>query len=304
MGSEEEFHQKSYRQHAAHFHDYARGGRKEAHAKMWFDEDSVDAWRHRRMYEMLDPILEADPKARWLTVGDGRYGKDARYILGKGCNALATDISDVLLKEAKDLGYIHDFRKENAELLSFSDAEFDYVFCKESYHHFPRPMLAFYEMLRVADRGVVLIEPNDAYVCNSFSKVLSRNTRDMIKAMLGKTSSKHSFEESGNYLFSISRREIEKVALGMNYRIVAFKGINDTHRAGVEYEKLSDNGALYKKVKTRISLLDLLTRLGLRDYGLLAAIIFKQKPHKDLLHRLRNFGYEISNLPDNPYISG
>jgi hypothetical protein len=72
-------------------------------------------------------FLIADPQARWLTVGDGRYGNDAKYISNKGGHALASDISDCLLKEAKDIGYIAEYKKENAEALSFQDAEFDYV---------------------------------------------------------------------------------------------------------------------------------------------------------------------------------
>lgn len=39
------------------------------------------------------------------------------------------------------------------------DDAFDYVLCKDSYHHMPRPMIALYQMLRVARRAVVLIEP-------------------------------------------------------------------------------------------------------------------------------------------------
>ena len=66
----------------------------------------------------------------------------------------ATDIAEVLLKEAKEEGYIKAYSKENAESLSFADNEFDFVFCKESYHHFPRPMIALYEILRVVKRGL------------------------------------------------------------------------------------------------------------------------------------------------------
>jgi hypothetical protein len=40
------------------------------------------------MYQTIDPILKTEPEAKWLTVGDGRYGTDAKYILDKGCEAL------------------------------------------------------------------------------------------------------------------------------------------------------------------------------------------------------------------------
>jgi len=304
MSSTTNFQDKSYKQHSEHFKEYTQNGEKAAHAKTWFEKDTVDAWRHQRMYQVLDPILVTEPQAKWLTVGDGRYGKDAKYITEKGCDALATDISVHLLKDAKDLGYITKYKVENAESLSFQDSAFDYVFCKESYHHFPRPMLALYEMLRVAKSGVLLIEPNDAYIINRYSAILFRNLKNIIKFFLGKEINKHSFEESGNYMFSISRREIEKVALGLNYKTVAFKGINDAYFSGVEYEKMSDKGPLQKKVIRLINIANFLCKLGFLDYGILASIIFKKELSKELLQQLIDEGYEIIQLPDNPYISG
>ena len=302
MSHKKGFKEKSYEKHAEHFNEYSSGGEKEAHAKTWFENDTIDAWRHQRMYQVLDPILTESPHARWLTVGDGRYGKDAKYICDKGCDALATDISDVLLKEAKHLGYISEYKQENAESLSFKSAEFDYVFCKESYHHFPRPMIALYEMLRVANRGVVLIEPNDTYLSNRVSKNLFRGIKNFIKVILGRDVSKHGFESSGNYLYAISRREIEKVALGLNYPVVVFKGINDAYFTGAEYEKISANGAIQKKIKALVNTADLVCKLGLMDYGILAAIIFKERPSKTLIDNLRKNGCEVVHLPENPYI--
>lgn len=304
MNTTNEFQKKSYKQHSEHFKEYTKDGEKAAHAKTWLEKDTVDAWRHQRMYQALDPILVTEPQATWLTVGDGRYGKDSKYITEKGCDALATDISEHLLKEAKDLGYITKYKVENAESLSFHDSAFDYVFCKESYHHFPRPMLALYEMLRVAKSGVLLIEPNDAYITNRYLEILFRSLKNTIKFIIGKKNNKHSFEESGNYVFSISRREIEKVALGLNYNTVAFKGINDAYLSGVEYEKISAKGLLQKKVIGLISIRNFLCKIGLMDYGLLAAIIFKEEISKALLQQLIVEGYKIIRLPKNPHISG
>lgn len=297
------FQDKSYKQHAEHLKEYTHNGDMAAHARTWFERDTVDAWRHQRMYQALDPILEAEPEAKWLTVGDGRYGKDAKYITEKGCDALATDISEHLLREARNLGYIDKYKVENAESLSFGDATFDYVCCKESYHHFPRPMLALYEMLRVAKSGVLLIEPNDDYIVDRCSAILLRNLKDLLKRLLRKETSRHSFEDSGNYVYRTSRREIEKVALGLNYRQVAFKGINDAYFPGVEHEKLAGKGPLQKKTTRLIATLDFLCKLGLTDYGLLVSIIFKNEISNPLRQKLIDDGYQIVRLPDNPYIS-
>ena len=40
------------------------------------------------MYRLVDPIIDAEPGATWLTIGDGRYGNDSqtliRYLLEQG----------------------------------------------------------------------------------------------------------------------------------------------------------------------------------------------------------------------------
>ena len=302
MPRKKNFNQISYQTHEKHFCEYACGGKKAKHSKTWFEDDTVDAWRHKRMYKSLDPLLKAFPTASWLTVGDGRFGKDAHYIQEMGVKVLATDISDILLKEAKEIGYIDDYSKENAEALSFSDEEYDFVFCKESYHHFPRPMIALYEMLRVAKTGIVLIEPNDQYVASTFMNVLFTNFKDFIKNVLYKNNMKHGFEQSGNYIYSISKREIEKVALGMNFKAVAFKGTEDHYLEGVEYEKATKSSKLFNKVKLVIGLFDLLTKLKLKQSGLLTAIIFKEELQPPLKENLLSDGYEVIVLPENPYI--
>ncbi len=82
-------------------------------AESWFQTDTVDAWRHQRMYACLDPLLEVYRDSEWLTVGDGRFGKDAHYILNKGHKVVASDISDVLLKIGAEKGYIREFKAAN-----------------------------------------------------------------------------------------------------------------------------------------------------------------------------------------------
>jgi len=295
-------HRLAYIGQEDHIKQYARGGAMEHQAKVWLENDTVDAWRHIRMYSALDPLLETYPDATWLTVGDGRYGKEAHYIREKGVKVLATDISDALLKEAKEIGYIEAFGKENAEALSFEDKKFDFAFCKESYHHFPRPMIALYEMLRVVRGGVVLIEPSDSYIISSIFEIPLRNLKNFVKVKIRKQNMRHDFEESGNYLYRISRREIEKVALGMNLKTVAFKGINDYYTIGVENEKVSDKGKLFKRVRFLIGIQNILSKLRLLQYGLLAAIIFKDEVDQTLRKRLSAHGYQIIDLPTNPYV--
>ena len=123
-----------------------------------------------------------------MTVGDGRFGKDAHVVQSKDPSARvhATDISDMLLREAAATGYIKSFSRENAESLSFGDGEFDFVLCKESYHHFPRPMIALYEMIRVAGTGVILMEPTDPYVTTGTKDLVFMALKRVVKMLLGR----------------------------------------------------------------------------------------------------------------------
>jgi ubiquinone/menaquinone biosynthesis C-methylase UbiE len=140
----------------------------------WLNESTADYWRHIRSFEIVRLVAESrvdNEQVNWLTIGDGRLGLDSIRIRSLGFNeVLATDISPHLLDIAKSKGLIKDFKIENAEKLSFEDESFDYVFCKESLHHFPQPYKALYESLRCARKGLILIEPNDVQQTdNTFS---------------------------------------------------------------------------------------------------------------------------------------
>ncbi len=302
MTKSDKFENKSYARHAAHFNNHAQGESKETHAKQWLRKDTVNYWRHERLYKLLNPILECEPNSYWLTVGDGRYGNDAKYILEHGSRALATDISETLLKEAKESGHIEEYKSENAESLSFEDESFDYVFCKESYHHFPRPALALYEMLRVARKAVILIEPNDGYYSEKFSELFCRRAKQGLQKLLGQNPTRHVFEVSGNYVYCLSRRDIEKVASGLNYRYLVFKGINDIYLDGVEYELYQDNGPIRKRTEKKIRGENIRVRLGIMDYNILCAMIFKTMPSKKLRTQFDAEKYTTIVLPQNPYI--
>jgi ubiquinone/menaquinone biosynthesis C-methylase UbiE len=297
-----DFQKKSYKSHEDYFNEHATGGSQSNLAQTWFRDDTVDAWRHERMRQHLIPLIDCFPESRWLTVGDGRYGTDAHFLKKNGIKALATDISDVLLKEGKELGFIDDFAKENAEKLSFSDNQFDFVYCKEAYHHFPRPMIALYEMIRVARIGVVLTEPKDSSLEENVIYSVSRNLKDLVGKILDKDVSRHGFEESGNYVYSISQREIEKVALGINLQFLAFNVLQDFYQEGVEYEKAVTDNKVFQKVKRKIALSELRANLGLNNGGLLTAIIFKTPLSTNLQSNLKTAGFKIVELPKNPYL--
>ncbi len=302
MSTEKDFLEKSYHSHEIHYTKFTEGGECENTAINWCAQGTADGWRHQRLFDNLLPLIERYSDATWLTVGDGRYGSDAHYLQEKGLNVIASDISDVLLKEAKEQGYIKKYQKENAEALSFEDNRFDFVLCKESFHHFPRPIIALYEMLRVAKKGIVFIEPGDSYIDSGFMQIPLRNIKNIARKIIRNRNSKHDFEPVGNYVYRLSKREIEKIALGINLRTVAFRGMNDYYFKGLDSVKAEFGNKVFLKLKIIIGIQNILCRLGLIDYTMLIAIIFKTEPDEDLRKLLKSFSFEVIDLPQNPYL--
>ncbi len=144
-----EFHKKSYELQQDTYKSLEIDSKELEKYRHWFEAGTVDIWRHHRMLEVLNPFLEEYKNAKWVTVGDGRYGSSATYIAKRGGDVLATDLDGRLLEQAKNAGMIDKYGVENAEGLSFDSDEFEFSFCKEAYHHFPRPLLGVYEMIRL-----------------------------------------------------------------------------------------------------------------------------------------------------------
>jgi SAM-dependent methyltransferase len=291
-------HQESYSRHDEHLRQHLQDEGLRELALSWMRTDTVDHWRHKRMLDSVTPLLERYPGAQWLTVGDGRWGRDARYILDRGGVALATDISESLLQEGKRRNYIPAYRVENAERLTLADGSFDFVLCKESYHHLPRPAVALYEMLRVARVAVVLIEPQDEYP----PRLLTR-LKVVIKRLAGRDLKPgyHSFEEWGNYVYTVSERELTKAALAVGLTHIAFKPMNSFYVSGGEHEVLSRYNRAYLKIRLMIVIQDALTALGAVHAGLLVAILFKGAPDSSLESALRQQGFRLPPLPENPF---
>jgi ubiquinone/menaquinone biosynthesis C-methylase UbiE len=272
--------------------------------KSWLKHDTLDAWRHKRMRAPLKTIVEFNPTLSWLTIGDGRYGTDANHLLSLGAkNVHTSDISETLIKIGSEIGFINSYSAENAENLSFADDCFDWVYCKEALHHFPRPYMALHEMLRVARKGVILTEPRDPIIGGSILYSL----KELIKNLLGKPLYHfHEFEPVGNYVYSISEREIEKFLLGMHYTGCAFHGCNDAYTPGVEFINLNTKIPAELKIKKRIlykiKRQDFLCSLGLRKTKILTAILFKTPPSESLTAALRNSNWNVKSLPINPYL--
>jgi ubiquinone/menaquinone biosynthesis C-methylase UbiE len=286
----------SYSSHEKHYDNHL------SRMKRLTEKSSVNYWRQCRMYNLLTPLLSKSSNDKWLTVGDG-VGTDANWLFDMGVDAEASDISDVLLKMAHAEGFIKSYSKENAESLSYEENTFDYALCKEAYHHFPRPYIAVYEMLRVAKKGIVLIEPVDIGIQMPWI-IFLKNVLDKISpTLIDKIwKNRYSFETVGNYVYKVSEREIEKIAMGINLPCIAFKGINDYYSPNMDLSNPVINQKAFSKVKSKIAFRNFFCKLGIIPYQTQSCIIFKEYPDEATIDRLKKDNYKFIKLKANPYL--
>ncbi|RAP32259.1 hypothetical protein DID76_00755 [Candidatus Marinamargulisbacteria bacterium SCGC AG-414-C22] len=295
------FNNKSYQKHIDH---ELKCQHNEIAFNNTFSFDTVDYWRHERMLSFINPIISTYPKSSWLTIGDGRFGSDANYLKRKGIdNVHASSISTHTLIHSHEKGYINKYSAQNVESLTFDDNSFDFILCKEAFHHFPRPYLGLYEMTRVAKKGVILIEPYDPYVYDKLITHLSRTFKDKIKTIMGKEIDRNCFEESGNYKYMLSEREIEKYAIAAEAKTIIFHKLNDTFIDGGQTEKVSDNSKLFKKIKKSIRYKNVLCTLGLSSYAIICSLInlSTDKMELEKIYKKNKINIKKYTLPQNPY---
>jgi ubiquinone/menaquinone biosynthesis C-methylase UbiE len=247
------------------------------------------------MRNHISPLIAMFPESKWLTVGDGDFGSDAYFLEQKGVNVTASSISTETISISHKKGYIKKFKAINAENIAEDDNSYDFVYCKEAYHHFPRPPIAFYEMFRVGKKAVILIEPQDTRIS------LLNSIKKLVKLTLRGDSS-FEFETTGNYIFRVNIREIKKMMTSLNQSVIAYKKFNDFFHKSLA-GKVSKGFSPAKLISLfGIKSQDLLCKLGLLDYGLTVIIIFKGEVDQEKLKTLKKEGYKVSKLPVNPFI--
>lgn len=290
--------------------------RKKIH-ESWFDEGTVDFWRHKRMYQTIQPVAEYYKENKWLTIGDGRFGLDTIRLkkLFNLRDILPTDIAGNMLEISKQQGLIAEYSVQNAEKLSFPDSSFDVIFCKEAFHHFPRPYLALYEMIRVAKKAVVLIEPAEKlafdgikskdYLRSGFKLVVSKIfKRFYIPYIPGNNQLTHSFEESGNYLYSVSVREMEKLIHGLDLDGMAYLRFNDAYIKGCEFENAERGNEVFEEMQTSLEKGDELCEKypHVHQPNMVTVVLFKDKIEAALQNKMQEHQFTFVNKTDNPYL--
>ena len=253
----------------------------EASMQYWagaFDVEFDDTRRHFSMLQTALPIAQALSPKTILTIGDNR-GRDAYFFKKNiGCFSIASDLDISKLLPAKNDGFIDDCRIIDVEKIDYPDNSIDLIVIKESFHHWPRPMLGFYEALRVARLGVLLIEPNDALIGSP-----------SLQPYVNVDSYSNSYEEVGNFLYRISLREILKSAWSLYLNTVIAKGFNDPYRDGYTFSEWEQERCG----------LDIQGENGSREFNLMTIFVEKKLDVIDL--SLLN-GYKIYSRPKNPYL--
>ncbi|RWU07458.1 class I SAM-dependent methyltransferase [Pedobacter chitinilyticus] len=262
---------------------------------------TIGKWLQEIFFKSLNPLL-ADKNGTWLTLGDA-YGFDAQYILQSGNKAIASDLNTDFLTIAKNQQVITDFSLQNAEAMSYPNHAFDYILCKESYHHFPRPYAALYEMARVAKKGFILMEPQDPVLKMPFllglMNVISAFS-DQLSQKLWKN--RFSYEPVGNFIYKIAERELEKFAAGLNLPMVAFKKLNPNfYFEGANETLFNKRSFKFLSIYFKKRIRDFLSKTGIIPAQVLCAIIFKTEPNESTLKHLQRTGYRIIKIPSNPY---
>ena len=233
----------------------------ELHARLyptWWDAGTANHWRHERFMEPVIDVLQTHDD-RWLTIGDGS-GHDSWIMLNKGFkDVLSTDIGDGTLQRSLREGHIQKCEQANAENLQYGDGAFDFVLCKEAFHHMRRPYLGLYEMLRVARKAVVLIEPQDQWVD--------------FPTRAGQPSP--FYERVGNYVYALSMREIQKVCFGMNLPGYAAKNLHDVYIQGCEFAKADPADPVFKAMTEAVAEHERRCRERLDKWNYVLTILFK-----------------------------
>lgn len=253
----------------------------EANMGYWkgaFDEKFDDTKRHHVMLASVLPLVELLNPLTILTIGDNR-GRDAAFFKSKlGCHVTASDLDTSKLEPAVLDGFIDSCKIIDVEKIELSSNSVDLVIVKESFHHWPRPMLGFYEILRVSKLGVILIEPYDVFYGEKNLPYLSGGDYS------------DQYEEVGNYLYRISLREIIKSAWSLYLDKVVAIGFNDPYGGNFQFDQ-------WVKDKEQ---LDLLGLNGHRQFNLMS--IFVEKVNNNIDYELALPSFREYRRPVNSFL--
>ncbi|MCX5701461.1 MAG: class I SAM-dependent methyltransferase [Candidatus Omnitrophica bacterium] len=95
-------------------------------------------------------------------------GMVSEYYAQEGARVVGTDLSSCAVERArlrsKSYGFYAEFKEADVANLSFPDNSFDIVSVHDGLHHLSDPKKAVREMVRIAKKAVIIIEPAKALI--------------------------------------------------------------------------------------------------------------------------------------------
>ncbi len=109
----------------------------------------------------------------WRTlVVCGGVGGEGTYLANRGFrDVTVSDFSDGALLTCRERDSRLRTRQMDAERLDARDGEYDLLLVQDGLHHLRQPTVGLTEMLRVARRAVVVIEPHAGLIARTFGRV-------------------------------------------------------------------------------------------------------------------------------------
>lgn len=127
--------------------------------------------RDRRLHLALDLLervagLRRDELRHWSAlVVCGGVGGEATFLANQGFTDVTnSDFSENALQLCRAFDPRLNTKRLNAEAMELPDASVDLVLVQDGLHHLPRPVQGLTEMVRVARRAVIVLEPHTGLV--------------------------------------------------------------------------------------------------------------------------------------------
>lgn len=125
--------------------------------------------RDRRLLKSLEVLEQHNTNIRnWsVLLTCGGVGGEGIFFKKNGFDDVTvSDISENSLKICNEFDPAIKTIMLNGESLDVPDNAYDLVVVQDGLHHLPRPVSGFTEMLRVAKKAVIVIEPYDSLIGN------------------------------------------------------------------------------------------------------------------------------------------
>lgn len=140
--------------------------------------EAVRYSRDRRLriaFDRLQQVTGESLEAWSALVVCGGAGGEGTYLANRGMREVTvSDFSQRALEHCRGRDSRLSTRELDAEALDVPNASYDLVLVQDGLHHLPRPTLGLTEMLRVARRAVVVIEPHAGLVARLLGREWER----------------------------------------------------------------------------------------------------------------------------------